>query len=116
MYYLVWDRTIQESFSPILPNKTVTIGRRNSSDVVISNGKVSRDHARIERYSDGSRLIDLSSKNGTTVNGTAVDRSVLLVDGDRISFGGATAAVYRVNLSGEELEVAFGNRIDTFIG
>ena len=64
----------------------VTIGRMSSSDVVLSDGNVSRRHAEIRR--DGERwvLVDLGSTNGSLVNGKLA-REHELKNGDRLSFG-----------------------------
>lgn len=51
-----------------LSSGVITIGRE-ASDVTLATGKVSRNHARIERKPDGSyQVIDLGSTNGTFVN------------------------------------------------
>lgn len=71
---------------------TLSIGRENSNDVVISGGHISRRHA--ELYVNNEQLIvrDLDSSNGTTVNGEAIkERAVFL--GDEISFD---SVVFRV--------------------
>jgi hypothetical protein len=62
------------------------VGRHRSCDVVLSNEGVSRVHARL-RFRDGSWVLqDLSSTNGTTVNGARVGRCKLR-PGDRLVFG-----------------------------
>ena len=51
----------------------VTIGRDTGQDVVISDPSISRLHAFAKRGPDGGFLIqDMSSTNGTTVNGVPV--------------------------------------------
>ncbi len=57
-----------------LSSGTLTIGRESDSDVTLPTGKVSRNHARIERKPDGSyQVIDLGSTNGTYVNEARID-------------------------------------------
>ena len=64
------------------------IGRSRSSDVVLENASVSRNHAVLTRYDDGSWTIsDANSKDGTYVNGRAVEICALRPK-DRISIGG----------------------------
>jgi transcriptional regulator with PAS, ATPase and Fis domain len=55
---------------------------------------VSSEHARITRSSRGVEIHDLSSTNGTYVNGRRVQRSTELADGDLI-FVGSHTAVFR---------------------
>ena len=72
---------------PILRSMTV-FGKHPTCDVVLANPFVSRQHARIDLI-DGSAVIrDLSSKNGTFVDGTRVrTQPVDLADGAVIEFG-----------------------------
>lgn len=68
------------------------IGRHHACDVVLSNPKVSRRHARMV-FRDGSWIIqDLESTNGTVVNGAAVIRYALR-PGDHLVLGGARLRV-----------------------
>ncbi|MDD5863534.1 MAG: FtsW/RodA/SpoVE family cell cycle protein [Firmicutes bacterium] len=64
------------------------IGRSKSSDVTIDFPTVSRNHAVLTRYDDGSWTIsDAGSKDGTWVNGRRV-QICALNEKDRISVGG----------------------------
>ncbi len=64
------------------------IGRSKTCDVTIDFPTVSRNHAVLTRYDDGSWTIsDVGSKTGTLVNGRAV-QICALKDRDRISIGG----------------------------
>ena len=80
----------------VLPNKErlpIThwenvIGRSRRCDIVLQFPAVSRNHAVLTRYDDGSwSLTDADSKDGTMVNGDLVDICQLF-DGDRIEIGG----------------------------
>lgn len=57
-------------------------------EIQVRDFEVSRQHARLQSHADGWELIDLGSKNGTSVNGTPVT-STMLVEGDLIETGGA---------------------------
>lgn len=67
-------------------DKSISIGRRESNDVVISNITVSGNHAKIDYTDDGFLLTDLNSKNKSYVNGEEVS-AVILNDQDQISIG-----------------------------
>ena len=68
---------------------TITIGRSEDSDVVVSHPAVSRRHARIvRREPEGTYVIeDLGSSNGTFVNGERVVQPRPLKTGDTIRVG-----------------------------
>ena len=64
------------------------IGRSKSSDIVVDFPTVSRNHAVLTRYDDGSWTItDTGSKSGTLVNGQAVSIHALR-RGDVMNIGG----------------------------
>jgi len=64
------------------------LGRANDSDVVLDDATVSKRHARVTY--DGSVWIeDLSSTNGTFVNGLKIEGTSVLRRGDRIALGTA---------------------------
>ena len=65
------------------------IGRDASCDLAIPDMSVSRLHARLERTHDGWLLTDLTSTNGTRVNGWRVRGQVRVRAGDLVSFGDA---------------------------
>ena len=61
-----------------------TIGRAQENDVVISDARVSRYHARISLDDGICMLSDLDSGNGTFLNGERVDGSSALYPGDLV--------------------------------
>ena len=66
------------------------IGRSKTSDISLPDDKkVSRNHARLERDGDRWIIVDLSSTNGTFVNGEQVDQKKL-ASGDEVRIGGTT--------------------------
>src|SRR5262249_40072025 len=70
-----------------------TIGRDISSDVVVSDSRVSRRHASIALDEKGDcRISDIESANGTLVNGVPI-RGVPLKEGDVIQ-GGASLFLF----------------------
>jgi hypothetical protein len=64
-----------------------TIGRDSRCDLAIDHMTVSRIHARLERTPEGWVLKDLSSTNGTRVNGWRVRGQVTVRAGDVVRFG-----------------------------
>ncbi len=67
---------------------TYTVGRNPDSDFFINDKTVSREHARFEVIEPaGYRVTDLSSRNGTLVNGRRIDSPVDLKPGDMVMFG-----------------------------
>lgn len=72
-----------------LDKDTLVIGRSEEADLVISGKDISRHHARITR--DGNRVFieDMSSTNGTLVNGTRIERVELHLQ-DEVTIGDRT--------------------------
>ena len=62
------------------------IGRKTENDLVISDPRVSREHAIIVQESDGFYVVDKGSKLGTFVNGERIERQKLKRN-DRLEFG-----------------------------
>jgi hypothetical protein len=73
----------------VLP-EPVTVGRETTCTVQIDSPFVSRQHARIELRESEIVLVDLGSRNGSRLNGTRVEGSAPLADGDVIAIGDAT--------------------------
>lgn len=72
-----------------------TIGRTTDNAVAFpGDSNVSRYHAEIELRGAEYCLIDLSSSNGTAVNGQKVTGEVYLKNGDEIVFGGTSRLVF----------------------
>ena len=72
-----------------------TIGRAPRAEFVIDAAMVSRLHCRLTASANGSlEVLDLSSTNGTFVNGRRVRRSAL-AHGDRLKVGRVELIVER---------------------
>jgi DNA-binding winged helix-turn-helix (wHTH) protein len=63
------------------------IGRDLSCAIALDARGVSRCHARIQLASGNAAVEDLGSKNGTWVNGSRIEASVTLHEGDQIRIG-----------------------------
>jgi hypothetical protein len=76
------------------------LGRQSSCDLCVPDGRLSREHARIDRYGDVFVVADLGSSNGTFLNGKRIEGSIGLTDGDRLDLGGGVTI---------DVELAFDN-------
>lgn len=64
------------------------VGRLSTADLSIADGRISREHLKIERFGDLFVVTDLGSSNGTTLNGRKLDRPTTLQNGDVLNLGG----------------------------
>lgn len=62
----------------------MTLGRNPDCDIIIPLRQVSRHHSRISPLQGGVKIEDLSSKNGTFLNGSLIQEPTPLSDGDEI--------------------------------
>jgi len=72
-----------------LDSAAVTLGRGLESDIRLKDIKASRRHCQIMKTPRGYQCVDLSSGNGTYVNGVQI-KSQLLDSGDKITVGSTT--------------------------
>lgn len=68
-------------------NKFV-IGRHSENDLSIPNGKLSRQHVKIESFGEVFVVSDCGSSNGTTLGGADLREPLALKDGDKLNLGG----------------------------
>jgi serine phosphatase RsbU (regulator of sigma subunit) len=78
---------------------SLTFGRAADADVVISDGSMSRHHARLVLEGDSWEVEDLGARNGTYVNGDRVQGRRQIVGGDVIKMGATL-----VRVAGQEAE------------
>ena len=64
-----------------------TVGRRTDRDLVLTDPRVSREHAQFMRENDGIYIEDLNSRQGTFVNGERMTGRRKLLRNDRLEFG-----------------------------
>lgn len=90
----------QKGGAPVeLHGQVCTVGRANAN-LVVADTRVSTKHAIVEIFSHNSvYLIDLASRNGTTLNGVAVTQPTLLQNNDVVAFAGIE---YRVVLGRDQ--------------
>ena len=83
--------TVDGRTHPVTP-AGVVIGRSRECDLRVTDGNASRRHAQVVLDGSSYVVIDLSSTNGTELNGRRIQRETLS-DGDRITIG-ATDLVF----------------------
>jgi class 3 adenylate cyclase/pSer/pThr/pTyr-binding forkhead associated (FHA) protein len=76
-----------------LPDGVTTLGRADDNDIVLSGDLVSRKHATLSSQDGVLTLEDLSSRNGSKVNGQPVRAPVTLKAGDSVGLGENTLSV-----------------------
>src|SRR5687768_625057 len=76
-----------------ITDKPITVGRHPTNMVVLADGMASRYHCVIEKGSDGLRIRDLDSSNGTRVNGQVI-KTWRLGDGDVVQIGKSRITVH----------------------
>ncbi len=65
-----------------------TVGRHSENDLSVANGKLSREHLKIDRFGDVFVVSDSDSSNGTTLNGADLTEPVALKNEDKLNLGG----------------------------
>jgi transcriptional regulator with GAF, ATPase, and Fis domain len=76
--------------------KRMVVGAAAAADLVIDDPTVSRIHAELEPKADGLVIRDLSSRNGTMVNGVSARETILRADGE-VRLGTTVIAVDYAN-------------------
>jgi pSer/pThr/pTyr-binding forkhead associated (FHA) protein len=79
--------------------------------VLLDDGEMSRQHAIFRRTTTGWMVEDLASKNGTSVNGDAVQRTPL-DDGDVIELG-SCLLIFRSQRGDADVDIPRAHRVNT---
>ncbi len=87
-----------------LEQDLITIGRSKENTIILSNKKVSRKHARIERVGATYQVTDLESGNGTRINGEKIGFHAL-AKGDEIKVGDAFLKVQGIDEGPDRIEL-----------
>jgi len=78
---------------PIEEGENLLLGRLEPCDIVIEDGSVSSQHARLS-FSEGVLVVaDLNSTNGTRLNYSLLVEPKVLMDGDTVEFGSVSFIV-----------------------
>lgn len=78
----------------LAPGAVKTVGRAPRADFIVDAALVSRLHCRLSAGDDNLEVVDLSSTNGTFVNGRRVARAAL-GNGDRLRVGRVELTIER---------------------
>lgn len=100
VWLVVREGPVAGSEHPV--DDSLILGRDNSADLVLDDAGISRRHAAVEVAEAEVVVEDLGSSNGTFVNGTRVERSLRLGQGDLIQLG---ATVLEVRFSDDRTRV-----------
>jgi transcriptional regulator with GAF, ATPase, and Fis domain len=100
---LVLSGPLKDSTFP-LPEGEIGIGREGSNGIAIGDPSVSRKHCVLSRQNGRFLVRDLGSRNGTLVNGSAVEEQ-WLQHGDELAVGDSSLLFL---LEDEDLEPAAG--------
>lgn len=73
---------------------SMLIGRQDGNQLVLSDNKVSRVHAKITLLDNGSIILsDENSSNGVFLRGKAIDSPVMILPGDTFTVGSTTIRI-----------------------
>jgi pSer/pThr/pTyr-binding forkhead associated (FHA) protein len=96
-------RLVPASGAPLeIGQDQVMIGREPTCDVVLTDGSVSRKHARLEKRGRIWTVVDQGSANGTFVDSQRVTETTLR-SGQELRFG---SVAFRVEIEGEDAAAA----------
>lgn len=88
------------------PQHVWLLGRDRHAAISIADKRLSRRHAVVQyRPGEGFSVVDLSSTNGTFVNGEQIQQRRLLQDGDRVRLGSLSFAFFLCDRAQEVPEV-----------
>ncbi|HKQ69987.1 MAG TPA: FHA domain-containing protein [Polyangiaceae bacterium] len=89
------------------------IGRSAECQLALDDPLVSRKHALLAVTVNSVTVKDLGSRNGVVVNGTKIDTSRILLDGDRIVIGSQAMTLIAWKPKGEDPSVIARRRTGT---
>jgi pSer/pThr/pTyr-binding forkhead associated (FHA) protein len=84
---LILSRPGEPNQEFLLGKDVITLGRATTNDIVLAEGRVSRNHAELRCSAEGIVIADLNSANGVWVNGQRLAESKIQ-PGDTINISG----------------------------
>jgi pSer/pThr/pTyr-binding forkhead associated (FHA) protein len=90
--YILWYQQDDNPWQQFSLSGEVLIGRNPNCDLMVNDGRASRQHARLTIQPDGVWISDLGSSNGTTLENQRIppDTPFLIYPGQIFSIGGFT--------------------------
>ncbi|MBE2193559.1 MAG: FHA domain-containing protein [Anaerolinea sp.] len=85
-----------------LNKDVVTLGRDITNDIVINDPEVSRHHCRLTRGGGGYTMEDLTSTNGTFINGQRLMGARPLSGGDQVGLGETVTLAYEASFGAQD--------------
>ncbi len=86
-YLLSWDGLVWRDVVKLKPGQTATVGRSATNRIVLQDEACSRNHCELFHSTDGWKLRDLESRNGTLLDDEPVSGDRILQDGNIIVIG-----------------------------
>ncbi len=102
---VLYVHTPNRRFSVRMQRDEVTIGRGNTNDIPIDLPTVSVHHAVVRRRGERWEVVDLHSRNGTSINGQPVEEA-LLNDGETFQLSGAVTITFALRADDPQTLVA----------
>ena len=69
---------------------SMTVGRETGAEILLNDTQVSRRHAQFITDQGETKIVDMSSTNGTFVNGERISLDQVLTEGDEVQIGVST--------------------------
>ncbi len=85
-----------------LKNKSVSLGRDSSANLVLDSPMISRHHATIDQDSEGRYIVHDSSTNGIFINGQKVNKTGILSFNDLLRIGPYTLTLQTDQVTKED--------------
>ena len=82
-----------DPFDRLLDGDSLVIGRSSESDLMIADRFLSRQHARLFKQGDDWLAEDLGSRNGTLLNGRAIEEPTAVKVGDDLQLCGSVVSL-----------------------
>lgn len=105
MPIVLFIREEDEVHSVLLSHKPIVMGRSSSCDIRLSDEKISSRHIALKVNSSGKVIIkDLGSTNGTYLNGSLIEESLLMLE-DQLFIGAVSLWIDPDQLSIREKQI-----------